>query len=74
MAYSLVKQPELLIGKSKPEIIDILGNPSREAPEFVSFEINRGNILKKIDVARDYVVIEFDEETGTVKKISIADA
>jgi hypothetical protein len=76
MKADLIKG-DRLIGKTRDEIIDMLGPADRDKPGprgWVQYEIDSGRLPIPIVIARDYLMLTFDDDGSYVTKVSVVDA
>jgi hypothetical protein len=64
----------VLSGKTKKEVITMLGPPNKQDSKFVSYQIDLGGYLEKILPSHYYVYVEFASDSDVVTKVSVVDA
>jgi len=64
-----------LIGKTRREIIDMLGPSDRDRDQktYIQYEIDTGRLSLPIKIARDYLTLIFDDSGQRVKEVTVVD-
>ena len=68
----------ILLGKSRNEVVELLGPPDREYGSGLEYDYIHGDLLSQLlDLPfanwRQWVWIEFDEESGQVQRVEMRD-
>lgn len=63
-----------LRGKSRDEVVQLLGVPDRSGVRYISYEFSYGSIVERIVVSRLYVIVEFDDSGQTAVNVTLGDA
>jgi len=71
--HSDLLRRNLLTGKTKEEVIQILGNPDEEYENTVKYGIDLGSIFER-RLIKYFIFVTFDEQTKIVKSIAIGDS
>ena len=74
MKADLIKN-DSLIGKTRSEIIDMLGPGDRDPNQraYIQYEIDNGRLPSAILVSRVYLTLIFDDSGEYVKDVTVAD-
>lgn len=74
MAKSL-REHSILMGKTKEEVRQLLGDPQKEEVGYLSYKLDLGSAFERLfPYSSYYILIEIDEKSGVAKKVSIVDA
>ncbi len=73
MVKSLLKQKDVLNGKSISEVKEMLGEPDLQDTGFVSYHFKKGFLFEEVFVSKMYVFAQFDKNTGIFTSLSIVD-
>ena len=63
----------ILVGKNRDEVVQLLGPPDEDWPEFTKYAIDLGGIWERWMMRYNFM-IEFDKESGTVTTAHLIDA
>jgi hypothetical protein len=71
--YSSLLNQKLLTGKTRSEVIEILGKADEEYKDSIKYAIDLGSIFERC-IQRYFLMITFDEQTQKVKDTEIIDS
>ena len=73
MKADLIKD-DRLVGKTRNEIIDMLGPGDREQQSYLQYEIDNGSLPTILMIARVYLTLIFDDSSQRVREVTVVDA
>ena len=68
-----LSEKKILIGKTRSEVKNILGEPEQDYDEFTKYAIDLGSIWERWMIRYNFM-IDFDKETGLVTSAHLMDA
>jgi hypothetical protein len=71
--YSNLLDQKLLIGRTRTEVLEILGKSDEEYKDSVKYAIDLGSSFERW-IQRNFLMITFDEQTQKVKEVAVIDS
>jgi hypothetical protein len=71
--YDSLLEQRLLLGRTRNEVIELLGKPDEEKNDLVKYAVDLGSIFESW-AQRYFILITFDEKTQIVNDISLIDS
>jgi hypothetical protein len=72
MKADLIKR-NILIGRTRDEIVDVLGSGEFEQEDYIQYEIDNGKLPAAITISPVYLTLIFDNGSQQVREVTVVD-